>query len=94
MGVVFTSTIKIDKMDQWYIELVDTVDGRSAICYSIDEYSKQVEDFGSDYGGHIDEVKWEKDDNVPPHAMDEIRADMAKHQAEIEEKHGEPLVKN
>ena len=49
-------------------------------------YSK---DFGADYGGNIDEVRWAKDDNVPPHTMDEVRLEMSKHQEEIEKSNAE-----
>jgi len=84
MAVIFESLIKIDEDGRWFIELKDTVDDRTAICHDLDEYSQKVEDFGADYGGNIDEVKWAKDDNVPPHAMDEIRLEMSKHQEEIE----------
>jgi len=84
MAVVFESVIKIDEEGKWFVELTDTVDGRVAICEDLDEYSQKVEDFGGDYGGHIDEVKWSKDDNVPPHTMDEIRLEMSKHQEELE----------
>lgn len=93
MSVVFTSTIKMDDEQSWYIELKDMVDQRVEICKDMDEYAQKVEDLGSDYGGNIDSVNWYKDDNVPPHVMDEIRMEMAKHQAEIEESLGEPLKK-
>lgn len=93
MSVIFTSTIKIDDDNKWFIELKDMVDGRTAECYDMQEYSEKVEDFGSDYGGNIDAVNWYKDDNVPPHVMDVIRQAMADHKAEIEEKNGEPLIK-
>jgi len=93
MSVIFTSTVKINDDKKWFIELKDMVDGRVAECYDMDEYSEKVEDFGSDYGGNIDAVNWYKDDNVPPHVMDIIRQAMADHKAEIEEKNGEPLIK-
>ncbi|MDA3946344.1 MAG: hypothetical protein PF439_06655 [Helicobacteraceae bacterium] len=93
MGVIFTSTIKMDDDQNWYIELKDMVDERVANCKDMDEYAAKVEDFGSDYGGNIDSVNWYKDDNVPPHVMDEIRMKMAEHKAEIEEKKGESLIK-
>ena len=89
MAVVFESQIKIDEDGKWYIELRDTVVDRVAICQDLDEYSQKVEDFGADYGTHIDEVKWAKDDNVPPHTMDEIRLEMSKHQEEIEKQKAE-----
>lgn len=93
MSVIFTSTIKIDEEQNWYIELKDMVDGRVEICRDMDEYSKNVENFGSDYGGNIESVNWYKDDNVPPYVLDIIRMEMARHKAEIEEKLGEPLIK-
>ena len=93
MSVIFTSTIKIDSEQNWYIELKDMVDQRVEICRNMDEYAEKVEDLGSDYGGNIDSVNWYKDEDVPPHVMDEIRMEMAKHQAEIEETRGEPLNK-
>lgn len=89
MAVVFESLIKINEEGKWYIELTDTVDGRVVICEDLDEYSQKVEDFGGDYGGNIDEVKWSKDENVPPHTMDEIRLEMSKHQEEIEKQKAE-----
>jgi len=84
MAVIFKSLIKIDEEGKWYVQLTDTVDGKIAICQDLDEYSQKVEDFGADYGGNIDEVIWEKDENVPPHTMDEIRLEMSKHQEDIE----------
>jgi len=93
MSVIFTSTIKMDSEQNWYIELKDMVDQRVEICKDMDEYAQKVEDLGSDYGGNIDSVNWYKDEDVPPHVMDEIRMEMAKHQAEIEESRGEPLNK-
>ena len=93
MSVIFTSTIKMADDQTWYIELKDMVDERIAICKDIDEYSQKVEDFGSDYGGNIETVNWYKDDNVPPYVMDQIRSEMARHQAEIEESLGESLTK-
>jgi len=94
MAVIFTSTIKIDEENNWFIELKDMVDDRVAICKSMEEYAEKVEDYGSDYGGNIDSVNWYKDDNVPEYVMDEIRQKMADLKAEIEEKNGEPLIKD
>lgn len=84
MGVVFESRIKINPDGGWYIVLTDMVDNRTAICVDLDEYSQKIEDFGADYGGNIDEVKWAKDDNVPPQTVDEIRLEMSKHQEDLE----------
>jgi len=89
MAVIFESLIKINEEGKWYVELTDTVDGRVAVCEDLDEYSQKVEDFGADYGGNIDEVKWSKDENVPPHTMDEIRLEMSKHQEDLEKSKAE-----
>lgn len=84
MAVVFESLIKIDENGEWFIQLIDTVDGRVVLCNNLDEFSQKVEELGSDYGGHIDEVKWSKDENVPESIMNEIRLEMSKHQEKIE----------
>lgn len=93
MSVIFTSTIKMEDDQTWYIELKDMVDQRVEICKDMDEYAQKIEDLGSDYGGNIDSVNWYKDDSVPPYVMDQIREEMGRQQAEIEEKLGEPLIK-
>ena len=94
MSVIFKSTIKMVKgsSEDWYIELKDTVDDRVEICKDLTEYSKKVEELGSDYGGNIDEVRWIKDDNVPLPIMDTIRFEMSKLQREIEDETGKPLI--
>ncbi len=91
MAVVFEATIKMDDTDNWYIELKDTVDGLVESCSSVEELEKKVEEFGQDYGGHIDEVKWLKDDDVLPHILDEVRIKMAEQRAKIEEQTGESI---
>ncbi len=89
MAVVFESLIKVKEDGNWFIELTDTVDGRVAICEDLDEYSQKVEDFGGDYGGQIDEVKWSKDEDVSPYTMNEVRMEMSKHQEELEKSKAE-----
>ena len=84
MAVVFESIIKVKEDGAWFIELIDTLLNKHAICLDLDEYSQKVEEFGAAYGGHIDEVKWSKDANVAPQTMDEIRLEMSKHQEDIE----------
>ena len=85
-GVVFESTIKMHEgsSEDWYIELRDTVDDRVELCADLKEYSKKVETLGADYGGNIDEVKWSKDDDVPPQTMDELRLEMSRQQEDLE----------
>ena len=95
MAVVFKSTIKLDDSGKWFIELQDITDEddiRTEICFDLDEYETKIEELGADYGGHIDEVKWLKDENVPPVIVDEIRVKMAEQRAKIEEKLGEPIT--
>jgi hypothetical protein len=95
MGVVFTSTIKMDDNGQWFIEIEDATDEndvRREVCFDIDEYETKIEEMGDEYGGHIDEVRWLKDENVPPVVLDEIRVKMAEQRAKIEEKTGEPIT--
>ncbi|WP_457749188.1 hypothetical protein [Sulfurimonas sp.] len=92
MAVIFNATIKLDDNNTWFIELKDEMDGRSEICFDMDEFEKNIEKLGADYGGHIDEVKWFKDENVPPFVIDEIRVIMAEHRAKIEEERGEPIT--
>ena len=95
MAVIFTSTIKVDDKGKWYIEIEDATDPddvRREICFDLDEYETHIEAMGSEYGGHIDEVQWKKDDRVAPHIIDEIRVKMAEQRAKIEEKLGEPIT--
>ena len=87
--VIFEATIKNDKASGWFIELKDTEDGRVEICKDLDEFEEKIEQMGDDYGGHIDEVRWLKDDDLHPAAMDEIRALMAEKRAKIEEERGD-----
>lgn len=94
MSVIFESTIKMveGSKEDWYIELKDTIEDRVEICKDLSEYSKKVEELGTDYGGNIDEVRWSKDEDVPPYVMDGIRFEMSKLQRELEEEIGKPLI--
>ena len=87
--VIFEATIKNDNAGGWFIELKDTEDGRVEICKDLDEFEEKIEAMGDDYGGHIDEVRWLKDEDLHPAAMDEIRALMAEKRAKIEEERGD-----
>ena len=91
MAVIFEATIKMDDMNSWYIELKDTVDGRLASCLNIEELEKKIEEFGEDYGNHVDEVKWFKADDILPHVMDTIRLEMSKQREKIEAMTGETI---
>ena len=78
MAVKFISTIKENGLGGWFIELVDTLDNRKAICNSLQEYEDAIEEMGDDYGGDI-EVQWQKDDNVTNAHMEEVRLEMSKY---------------
>lgn len=90
MAVVFESIIKSDGKDGWFIELKDTMDGRSFTCKDLDEYEIKIQELGEQYGGHIDEVKWLQEAGLHPSLIDEIRLSMAsfqeKYKDQIEEK--------
>ncbi len=79
MAVKFISTIKEDGIGGWYIELVDTLDNRVAICKDIKQYEDGIEQMGDDYGGDI-EVEWKKDDNVTIAHFEEVKIEIAKYQ--------------
>lgn len=86
MSVIFESRIKCNKAGGVYIELKDLVDGRVEICENIEDYSTKIEKLGEDYGGHIDEVKWFVDENVPQEELNQIRMDMDKIKHEMDKK--------
>ncbi|MDT8339006.1 MAG: hypothetical protein RQ763_07385 [Sulfurimonas sp.] len=94
MSVIFESTIKMspESREDWYIELKDTISGKIEICKDLQEYSKKVEELGADYGGHVDEVRWSKDEKVPPYVMDKVRFEMSKLQRELEDETGKPVI--
>ena len=95
MAAIFESTIKMaeNSTQDWYIELKDILNDRVEICKDLKEYSQKIEELGAEYGGHIDEVKWMKDENVPVYIMDVVRFEMSKLQKEIEDELGEPIIK-
>lgn len=84
MSVIFEANIKLNEQSDWYIELIDTVDGRKEICNDIEEFSKSIEKLGEDYGGRIDEVKWSKDDNLSSEQFEEINSKMRAYQEELD----------
>ena len=85
MSVVFEARIKNrgDSIDDWFIELTDTVSNKKEICNNLEEFSKKIEEFGSAYNGQIDEVKWSKDDNITQDQYSIINAGMRKYQEEL-----------
>jgi len=85
MSVIFEARIKTrgNGPHDWFIELKDTVDGRIENCENLEEFSKKIEELGTDYGGKIDEVKWFQDENVTDEQYSEINAGMRKFQEEL-----------
>ncbi len=94
MSVKFQSTIKMlkDSRTEWYIELKDMQNDDVVICKDLKEYSLKIEELGKKYDGIIDEVKWDKDVNVHPIIIDNIRFEMSKLQRELEDELGKPII--
>jgi hypothetical protein len=92
MAVVFEAKICVNEDDTWFIELKDTVVGTIMLSNNLEELETNIEAMGDEYGGHIDEVRWLKEDNVPEIVMDEIRVKMAEHREKIENERGEAIT--
>jgi len=92
MAVIFEAKICVNEDDTWFIELKDTVDGKIMLCNNLEELETNIEKLGEDYGGHIDEVKWTKEESVPEVIMDELRVKMAEHREKIESERGESIT--
>lgn len=83
MSVIFEAIIKEDGIGSWFIELKDTVSGRIENCKDVSEFQVKIEQMGEAYGGYIDEVKWEKEENLTPEHMVEVHAQMAQMNEEM-----------
>jgi hypothetical protein len=85
MSVIFEARIKnrSDEPNDWFIELTDTVDNRVEICTDLEDFSKKIEEMGTDYGGRIDEVRWFQDENITDEQYSEVNAKMRKYQEEF-----------
>lgn len=92
MAVVFEAKICVNEDGTWFIELKDTVVGKVMLCNNLEELETNIELLGEDYGGHVDEVKWLKEENVPEIIMDELRVKMAEHREKIEAERGEVIT--
>ena len=84
MAVKFTATIKENGLGGWYIELLDTFDGKKAVCKNMQVFEDAIEQMGDEYGGDI-EVEWAKDDNVTYEHLHEVREEMAQYQKRYNE---------
>jgi len=92
MAVIFEAKICVGENTEWFIELKDTEDGRVMLCNNLEELETNIESLGEDYGGHVDEVKWLKEENVSEIMMDELRLQMAEHREKIESERGEAIT--
>ena len=63
MAVKFISHVDQNGIGEWFIKLTDTLEESSVICNNIEEYEKQIEEQGAEYGGEI-EVVWTRS-NLP-----------------------------
>ena len=92
MGVVFEAKICVNEDDTWFIELKDMVVGKVMLCNNLEELETNIELLGETYGGHVDEVRWLKEESVPEIIMDELRVKMAEHREKIETQRGEVIT--
>ena len=85
MSVIFEARIKNrgESPHDWYIELTDTLSNKNEVCNNLEEFSKKIEEFGAEYKGQIDEVKWSKDDNITQDQYSQINSGMRKYQEEL-----------
>ncbi|QEE33804.1 hypothetical protein [Malaciobacter canalis] len=81
--IIFEATIKENGIGGWFLQLKDTITQRVEKCDDLKEFSETIEKMGLDYGGHIDEVKWIVDENVPQKHIIEVKEQMAKIQKEL-----------
>jgi len=86
MSVVFESVIKVNDLGFAYIELTDTVSEKVEICNDLEEFSKKIEELGSNYGGRIDKVNWSANKDVPQSEIDKIKLAMKKYEEDNKEK--------
>jgi hypothetical protein len=74
-----SANIEEDTTSQsWLIRLTDTLDNRVAICKSLEEFKKNIEELGDDYGGDV-EVAWSKNQDVTDKHFKEIHDGMAQY---------------
>jgi hypothetical protein len=74
--VVFEALVKNSENGGWFIELKDTLDGKIELCSDLKVFEEKIQEMGSTYGGHIDEVKWISHESLSPENMQEVRIAM------------------
>ena len=84
MAVKFISHVEQDEIGGWYIKLTDTLEETEVICKDLDEYTKQIEELGGEYGGDI-EVVWTRSQLLTPANYQDLNEKMAILQKEYQE---------
>ena len=82
-AVKFISYVEPDGLGGWYIKLKDTFDNTEVICKNMDEYKKNLESMGEEYGNDI-EVEWNRSNKLTPASIEDLLDKMAKMQEEYE----------
>ena len=88
MAVKFISHVDQNGVGEWFIKLTDTLEESSVICNNIEEYEKQIEEQGAEYGGEI-EVTWTRSNLLSPANYQDLQEKMA----ELQEKYKEEIDK-
>jgi len=87
MAVKFISKVEPNGLGGWFIRLIDTLEESEVICKDLDEYAKNIEELGGEYGGEI-EVEWKRDKELSPASIQDLQEKMAimqeKYQDEID----------
>jgi len=77
MAVKFISHVEQDATGGWYIKLTDTLEEKEVICKDLEEYTKEIEEQGGEYGGEI-EVVWTRSNTLSPANYQDLSEKMAK----------------
>ncbi len=83
MRIIFEAIVKENGIGGWYIEIKDTISNRLEKCNDLEEFSNTIEKMGEEYGGRIDEVKWQVDSNVTTEHLSEVKMKMSNYYKEI-----------
>jgi hypothetical protein len=91
MAVKFISHVEQNGVGEWFIKLTDTLEETDVICNDLEEYAKQIEELGGEYGGEI-EVVWTRSNLLSPANHHDLQEKMAimqeKYQDEIDKING------
>jgi len=77
--VVFEALVKNSENGGWFIELKDTLDGRIELCSDLKDFEVKIQEMGSTYGNHVDEVKWISHESLTPENMQKVRVAMVEY---------------